>query len=195
MASATPVINEIFYHEDSGPAPENPLMEWIELHNPGPSEVSLAGWQITRGVSYTFPAGASIPANGYIIVAADLPTFTTRHHGVDNGSNLFGPWLGQLRNSGETIEVRDEVGDRVDRVRYADEGDWAQRARGPVDRGHEGWTWIALHDGGGHSIELINPDLSNNEGQNWATSAAPGGTPGTFNSTASPTASMTESTL
>ena len=109
-AIANPVINEIFYHEDHGLNPENALAEWIEFHNPTPTAMTIAGWSLTRGVSFTFPPNASIPANGFVVVAADVATFNTVHPGVDNGSNTFGPWTGRLRNSGETIELSDATG-------------------------------------------------------------------------------------
>ena len=98
-------------------------------------------------------------------------------------TNVVGGWTGRLSNSGETIELVNPEGGRVDRVRYADEGDWAVRQRGPLDSGHRGWVWSASHDGGGSSVELINWAISNNSGQNWASSASQGGTPGAPNST------------
>jgi hypothetical protein len=50
------------------------------------------------------------------------------------------------------------------------------------DNGHAGWTWVQAADGDGPSLELINPGLSNNQGENWTSSSAPFGTPGTVNS-------------
>ncbi len=184
-ASAMPVISEIFYHEDHGTNPENPLTEWIEIHNPTGTPLDLSGWSLTDGVRFTFPAAASIPAGGFVVVVADVATFNANHPSVDNGSNVFGPWFGRLRNSGEKIELADGSLTEIDKVDFADEGDWATRARGPTDLGHEGWIWDAPHDGGGRSLELINPALSNNQGQNWAPSTTAGGTPGAANSVAS----------
>ncbi|MEZ5303603.1 MAG: hypothetical protein R3F11_23615 [Verrucomicrobiales bacterium] len=95
-----------------------------------------------------------------------------------------GGWIGKLKNSGEKIALADAGGVEVDQVEYADEGDWANRVRGPLDLGHRGWVWETAADGGGASLELISPALSNNQGQNWAAST-PGGTPGAANSAAS----------
>ncbi len=74
---------------------------------------------------------------------------------------------------------------RIDRVEYADEGDWAQRQRGPLHFSHRGWIWSASHDGFGSSLELINSALPNEHGQNWTASPAFGGSPGAANASAS----------
>ena len=99
---------------------------------------------------------------------------------------MVGGWQGKLSNSGETIRLVDAAGAKVDEVSYADAGDWALRARGPMSFGHKGWVWNAPADGGGKTLELINPTLASaNSGQNWAASTPVGGTPGAANSRAS----------
>lgn len=179
---AEPVVSEIFYHENHGIAAENPLTEWIELHNRTAAAIDLSGWQMTSGVSFTFPAASSIPAGGYVVIVADLATFNAAHPTV---TGAFGPWVGKLSNSGEKITLKNAAGVTADSVTYADSGDWAMRVRGVLDLGHEGWAWEAMHDGGGMSLELVNPVLGNSEGQNWASSSVAGGTPGAANSVAS----------
>ncbi|MDG2488947.1 MAG: CotH kinase family protein, partial [Roseibacillus sp.] len=181
-STANPVINEIFYHENHGTGPENSLTEWIELYNPSAAGVDLSEWSFSQGITFTFAAGTILPGTSYLVIAADPPSFNSIHPGADIGGNILGPWVGRLRNSGETITLVDQAGNRIDRVRYADEGDWAERRRGPVDNGHQGWTWTANHDGEGASLELINPALSNNQGQNWGSSITAGGSPGSANS-------------
>jgi len=83
------------------------------------------------------------------------------------------------------IKLDDASGQPVDNVRYADEGDWAIRQRGPLDSGHRGWEWFAEHDGLAKSLELINPKLPSAYGQNWTASRVVNGTPGTINSVSS----------
>lgn len=180
LTSAAPVMSEIYYHEPSPIGAEDIAAEWIEIYNPDAAEAVLTGWQISAGVEFLFPI-TSIPAGGYLIVAADPATFAANNPGAPPA---LGPWTGRLSNSGETIRLRDAAGLEIDQVDYADEGDWARRARGPLDRGHEGWTWEAQHDGAGMSLELINPSLTSNNGQNWSSSALAGGTPGSANSIA-----------
>jgi hypothetical protein len=97
---------------------------------------------------------------------------------------VVGGWYGRLSNSGEVIELIDDIRVNIDRVRYADEGDWAVREEGPLDNNHRGWVWYDEHDGGGKSLELVNPGLPNQYGQNWAASLNNGGTPGVVNTVA-----------
>ncbi len=170
------VINELMYH----PASEQDAEEYIEVFNRGATATNLAGWQFTSGVDFTFP-DITIDPGSYLVIAADTATFSATHPSV---TNVIGNWSGQLSNSSESIELVDAAGNRIDRITYADEGDWAVRAVGPVDRGHTGWIWQAEHDGGGKSLELINAQFPNEYGQNWTASATTGGTPGAANSSA-----------
>jgi hypothetical protein len=75
-ATAQVVINEIL----PNPGSEFDGAEYIELYNPTGAAVSLAGWVLTGTEfdgtcggedDWQFPAGASIPAGGRIIVAKD----------------------------------------------------------------------------------------------------------------------------
>src|SRR6185369_1037857 len=104
---------------------------------------------------------------------------TNKYPGV---TNVVGGWTGHLSNSRNKIKLDNATSNTVDTVEYADEGDWAARLRGPVDQGHRGWTWHTEADGLGKSLELINPNLSNDYGQNWAPSIVTNGTPGIANS-------------
>lgn len=168
------VINEILYHAPS----MNPLEEYVEFLNLEPWPINLNGWRLTRGVKYTF-TNATIPAGGYLVVAANLDTFRGYHPGV---TNVVGNWEGALSNSGEDIRLEDANGKVIAEVRYADEGDWAIRRRSLLMYNNRGWEWSSEHDGEGKSLELINPCLPNNLGQNWAAGIPLGGTPGTTNS-------------
>jgi hypothetical protein len=163
------------------PASEDVREEYIEILNAGPWGIDLAGWAFTAGVRYVIPAVVLEPG-GYLVVAADPGVFAALHPGV---GPVVGGWEGILSNRGETVVLVDAAGVEVDRVRYADEGEWAVRRRGEPDYGHRGWTWEAAHDGAGASAELRNPFLSHAGGQNWAASLPKGGTPGAVNSTAS----------
>jgi hypothetical protein len=170
------VINEIMYH----PSSEKTTEEYIELHNTGTTAVTMDGWSFTSGVSFTFP-NVSIPAGGYLVVAADRAAFAAKYPAV---TNFVAGWTGRLSNSANSIVLKDNNGVRVDQVRYADDGDWAGRERDDVDAGHRGWRWRSQADGYGKSLELINAAFDNSYGQNWGTSMTAEGTPGAANSIA-----------
>ncbi len=175
--SAAPVITEIHYQ----PVGTNVLEEWFELLNPGPAPLDLSGWKVTRGLTFSFPPGISIPAQGHLVVASHSPTFQTLHPDV---LNFVGGWSGTLSDDGETLELTDATGTNIVRVNYSNEGDWGTRRLGAPDQyGKSGWEWFSLHAGGGSSLELVNESLPGQHGQNWTASNQPGGTPGRFNST------------
>ena len=168
------VINEIHYHPDT----RNPADEFVELHNVGGRSIELAGWRLSGGIDFEFTDQRMAPGE-FMVVAADQARFIDRFGGE---LRVVGDWQGRLSNRGETVNLRNGLGHRVDRVSYADEGDWATRVRGSLDHGHRGWMWSDAHDGGGHTLELVAPHLSNNQGLNWDASRSPWGTPGRPNS-------------
>ncbi|RIK80290.1 MAG: hypothetical protein DCC68_11305 [Planctomycetota bacterium] len=194
--SSALVINEIMYH----PTSENVLEEWIEVKNIGSQTVNTAGWRFTAGVDFTLPS-VNVPAGGFLIVAADVAAFQAANPGFSG--QVVGGWTGQLSNSGENVDLSDNFGQVVDTVDYADDGEWALRRSLPDEAvpSTSGWEWVAFHDGGAlydhdndpgtalefrsATLELVNPLLSNNRGQNWSSSATATGTPGAENSVAS----------
>jgi hypothetical protein len=51
LADAAPVINEIHFNP-----PENPVrQEFVEIYNPEPEAVDLAGWRLSSTVDFVFP--------------------------------------------------------------------------------------------------------------------------------------------
>jgi hypothetical protein len=190
-APAAVLINEIMYH----PLSETPREEYVELHNPAAAAVDVGGWRFTSGLRFQIPSNTVISPHGFLVVAADREAFAKVHPTV---TNVVGSWvevrvtdvlgrsltnyLNILSNRRNRIELVDTLGQTVDTVTYADEGDWAERRRGPNDLSRRGWIWHAPHDGLGKSLELINPALPNELGQNWAASGPTNGTPGRANS-------------
>src|SRR5207249_3277163 len=171
------VINEIMYH----PSSQNVREEYIELLNTGTNAVPLRGWRIGQGVDFTITNNLTLAPGEYLVIAADLAAFSAKYPGV---TNVVGGWTGVLANNGEALQIENALGENVDTVAYANEGDWAIRQRGPLVNNHRGWVWLAEHDGLGRSLELMNARFSNNAGQNWASSTNFNGTPGRVNSVA-----------
>lgn len=175
--SVSVVFHEIHYRSPAGDSQD----EFIELRNLGQAPVDLQGWTVSGGIEFQFLNPAVLEADGLLVVAAN-PDRIRAVHG--SGIRMEGPWKGRLGNSGETLVLRSANGNEVDRVAYAEDGDWSYRMRGPIDGGHRGLVWNGAHDGGGASLELVQPGLPNDLGANWAASRVPGGTPGLTNSVA-----------
>jgi len=140
LVSGAIVINEIHYDHE----PKTQLGEFVEIYNASDSVVDLSGWKL-NGVDYTFPQGASIGANGFVVVAEDPTTI----QGVF-GVSALGPYAGKLSNDGDRIELEDSVGARIDIVDYG-----------------IGFPWPTSSRGAGASMELINETLDNDLGSSW----------------------------
>lgn len=108
-ASPRVVLNELHYH----PADDNPAGDFVELYNTTGSQVDLSNWCIS-GTGFCFAPGASIAANGFVVVSG------TQYDGA-------------LSNSGERIRLRDAANVTVDEVTYDDEGEWPAWADGEGD--------------------------------------------------------------
>ncbi len=154
------VINEVHYN----PAGDGAGLQFVELYNAEPDPVDLSGWSFTEGIDLIFPEGTEIGAGGFLVVAADGGRLAAAIV-VPAGSPVLTWEAGDLANSGEEIELTDAYGHRIDRVIYDDDGEWPDEP-----------------DGGGPSLELVNPRLPNEGGGAWRPSAGPNGTPGAPNS-------------
>ena len=135
------LINEIHYD----PPVKTELSEFIELHNSGAQVVDLSGWALSEGVTFQFPAGTTISAGGYLVVAENPAALQAKF-----GATALGPWVGLLANDGETITLRNALGEVVDEVDY-----------------QLGFPWPTVGDLPGYSIELVNPAFDNDLGGSW----------------------------
>lgn len=147
-ADAGLVINEIHYD----PPDKTEPAEFVELHNPDSTAVPLAGWKLTGGVEFAFPAGSTLPAGGFLVVAQD-PAYLRQRFKIE----AQGPWTGRLSNGDDRVELTDASGQVVDRVSY-----------------QLGFPWPTVGEAPGFSIELIHPSLDRELGGNWRASVAGG---------------------
>src|SRR6185295_4703580 len=129
---------------------------WVELYNRSGAPVDVSLWKFVDSISYQFPAGTPpIPAGGYVVIACDPAAMAAIHPGV----TAFGPFSGNLSNSGETLILEDANDNIVNQVSYSDGGRWS--------------PWA---DGGGSSLELRDPNADNNQAEAWDSSDESGKT-------------------
>jgi len=148
LDAAPVVINELMYN----PLSNDDRDEYIELHNRGASAVDLSNWTFNDGIEFTFPDGTSLAAGAFLVVAKDAVRLRATYSAL-NAANTFGDFDGTLANRGERIALRRADGVLADVVEYRDAGRWGK------------WA-----DGGGSSLELIDPDSDNRRPSNWADS-------------------------
>ncbi|MGC6467864.1 MAG: lamin tail domain-containing protein [Akkermansiaceae bacterium] len=135
------VINELHVNPPDNHIP----LEFVELYNPSASPKNLTGWRFSSAIDFDFPAGTTIPAGGYLVVAEN-PSDLLANLGV----SAIGPFAGNLSSSGETVRLRDAADNVIDEVDFK-----------------VGFPWPVASDGGGPSLELINPALDNSLGSSW----------------------------
>jgi len=161
--------------------------EFVELYNSSNQDVSVAGWRLDSAIQFTFPTGASIPAGGFLVVAANPPRLAAVTQYSISASSIAGPYAGRLSNGegGELVRLRDASNLVRDAVNYSSAFPWptSADALGASER----WTGInrVLHQYRGRSLERISAAHPGNDPANWAASVFPGDpTPGRVNSAA-----------
>lgn len=158
------VINELMYH----PVTEEEGDEYVELYNRGAVAVDLTRWRLEDGIEYTFPSNAVIQPGGYLVVARDRARLLAGHPGLAEG-RVLGDYDGSLSDRGERIALSfpdelvqtnalgrvetNKVQIVVDEVDYRDGGRWGR------------WA-----DGGGSSLERIDPRADGRLASSWADS-------------------------
>ncbi len=147
----------------------NPLgddqSEYIEFWNNSGRSIDISGWSV-RGVgveTFTFPGGTEVADNEVIILARNPAHFVGVYGNV---ARTFGPYTGNLSNSGEVLRLRDDGAGYDATVDYLEYG--------------TSDPWPGEPDGLGHSLELFNVsgDIDNDRAENWRSSVSFGGSPG-----------------
>ena len=203
------VINEIHFNPASSQGSDNDY-EFLELYNPGATDIDMSGYSFTEGINHVFADGTTLAAGTYFVLAKNAESYT--------GSTEWGS--GSLGNSTEDIEIIandgvdgnadgdfDDLGvdnngdgdfddpgvDANSDGDYDDEGD-TQPDVAPVDTAptvvdyvdYEFGDYGEVHggaDGGGGSLELLDAASDNSLAASWQVSWVVGGTPGAANST------------
>ena len=147
------VIHEIQYHRAPLSEEGEPVVarseEWIELYNRGSEEVDLGGWQIVDAVAFQFPPGTVLAPDAYLVISGDAAALQAEYPDI----TVVGDFSGRLDNRSDRILLLDASGNPADEVRYFDGG-----------------RWPAAADGGGSSLELLDPWADNAAAEAWAAS-------------------------
>lgn len=157
-------FNEIMYHPIAG----GDDRQYVELYNRSTTNISLGGWKLGGGISYTFPTNCVLMPKSYLVVGHNISSLLTNYAQL-NSTNTYGNFSGKLSSGGEqiTLTMPDEIASTnglgtvitnhinivVDEVTYGTGGRWGR------------WS-----DGGGSSLELIDARSNKRLAANWADS-------------------------
>jgi Lamin Tail Domain/CHU_C Type IX secretion signal domain len=154
------LINEIM--ADVNPTVGLPAVEWLELYNRSNKYINAADLSIKTGSSALSPLPSAVLApNSYTIITKTGSEAALAAYGTVLGVASF-----SLTDAGATIVLQDAAASEINSVTYAD-------------------TWYndGTKDGGGWSLERINPSQPCATASNWtASNNVSGGTPGAQNS-------------
>jgi hypothetical protein len=162
------VINEIMYRPISGSSDD----EFVEIYNRGTSAVNLGGWQFVDGISFTFPSNTVLSAGSYLAVAKNVSRLRANYPTLSL-ANSIGDYDGSLAGPGErlalampqtTYSTNPSNGAFTRTISYVIIDEVAYNSGG---------RWGKWAQGGGASLELIDPNSDNRLASNWADSAAP----------------------
>lgn len=151
-AVGLPIINEINYHS----ADSFDTDDWIEIYAQD-GEVVLDGWTLADDDSahrFTFPAGTTIPDGGYLVAASDTTLLRSMMPGLVGVIGNLGFGFGA---GGDVVQLWSPRGELLDSVAYDDAAPW------PIEA-----------DGGGSSLELLDPALPNDRPESWRASLGHG---------------------
>ncbi len=169
-------ITEIMYNpapptaaEMAGGYVNNDDFEFLEIKNIGTQTLPLGGLRFSNGITFTFPDTMSIAPGQYRVIVRNQPAFLHRYSNV-NPSLIAGVYAGGLDNAGEKIELDAPVGGVIHLFEYQT-------------------GWYGQTDGDGFSLTIRDPQGSValwDTRDGWRSSAAPGGSPGSEDTLATP---------
>lgn len=133
------VINEVAWAGSSASAYD----EWIELYNTTGSAISLTGWKIVDDAgAQTYNLSGTIAANGYYLIERTQAVTSVTADVLISGVSLA--------NTGDTLELQDAGGNRVDIVNAS------------------GGAWYAGTTTGYYTMERISAAVSGSSASNWS---------------------------
>jgi hypothetical protein len=161
------IISEIMYNpgaptgaEISAGFSDADDFEFIALKNIGNTTLDLSGVSFTAGITFSFPAGATLAAGATTLLVKNLAAFNLRY---GSGKSIAGVYSDKLSNGGETLTLTYGAASTIYSFAFDDEG-----------------AWPTEPDGGGYSLVLVNQNAMPNFGlaSSWRASRKPKGSPG-----------------
>ncbi len=145
------VINEVMYHPITGLEDD----QYVELYNTSGVGIDLSGWRLTSGIGFQFPSGTVLAPNGYAVVAKDATRLRDRYPQL-NAGNTYGNFSGKLSRASDRVVLT-----KPDTIVSTNQSGALETNRIHISISEmayrDGGRWPELADGGGSSLELIDP--------------------------------------
>ncbi len=180
------LFTEVHYHPEESDTEE--VTEFVEIWNRTDHPIPLFDpkrpentWAL-KGAKFTFPPDQTLAPGETALVARMEPQEFRRIRGLSADVKVYGPFEGNLNNSGERLTLERPLAPEadgellvipmvpVDSIRYNDKAPWPQEA-----------------DGAGQSLERRDSSGITDEPNTWQASVTAGGSPGTTFLTFKPT--------
>lgn len=139
-------ISEISYKD--GDSINN--TDWFEIWNATAEELSLEGWSFTDSDTaqfFDFAANRTIAAGERLVVAKNIAAFRTIYGDLPNVTGNFTFGLAKINDEINLYNAEDEL---ISHVSYSDL-----------------FPWALSGDVSGKTLELLNPEASLNNAENW----------------------------
>jgi hypothetical protein len=143
--------------------PENEDREYIVLKNIGPAPLNLNGVHFTNGIIFSVTNDLVLQSGQRLYLARNPVAFSNYYQ---ISVLLAGPYLGQLANEGEPLQLDDAVGEKV--LGFSYDNKW----------------YTSTAAGAGHSLVLADDQThyaAFSDKTSWLPSALAGGSVGAFN--------------
>lgn len=120
------IISEVNFNSDS----TINAGDWIELHNTSAYSISLTDYVFSNKIFYNqfkIPTNTVIPPGGYLVLAEDKTEFNLIYPDV---TNVIGDFTFNLQNDGDSITLKDLLGNVLSTFAYNDKRPWPYTADG-----------------------------------------------------------------
>ncbi|MBM3839602.1 MAG: hypothetical protein FJ398_16860 [Verrucomicrobia bacterium] len=151
------VISEIMYRPAA--RSDGKDLEFVELFNSQLWFEDLSGYRLSGAIEFTFPAGTTLPARSFLVVARN-PADVRSVYGI---ADIAGPYADSLQHRSRTIRLHHRNGAVLLQITFSSDLPWPVAA-----------------NGAGHSLVLARPSYGESEPSVWAASDRMGGSPGAF---------------
>jgi len=133
-------ISAIAYRSDIG----QEIIEFLVLSNSGNVKLNISGYEFTKGITFQFPENTTLNAGHKIYISNN----SNAAFWEGRGARVYEWENGRLADEGEVVQLKNQAGIVVDKIRYNSDNTWPE---------------VASQEG----IVLISDKVDNHFGSNW----------------------------